>query len=306
METIQECWHETEKQYKSYLLLEKGFSANTIESYLHDVTAFGNYVMEQGEDSGALKPEDVTIEIIDSYLNHCHELGRENSSTARTLSGIKSFYRFLSTDKRISHSPTNMIDSPKLNRHIPDVLSVEEIDRIIAAIDVSTPQGHRNRAMIEMMYSCGLRASEVVSLRCNDIFWDDDFVRVTGKGNKQRMVPLSPEVKRQIKLYLPQRDAGNTGVSSTEELFLNNRNRPLSRVMLFDIVKQAAASAGIRKTISPHTFRHSFATHLLIGGADIRQVQELLGHESINTTQIYTHLKLQVLQHTLDEYHPLG
>lgn len=295
-------WGELAKKYRIHIQLERGMSANTIESYMRDLRQFEEFVLERY----GLSPVNVEQRMVEDFLLFIYERGVEKSTQARMLSGIKSFYHYLLVTDVIDESPVQFIEHPSLSHTLPDTLSVEEIDLILDAIDLSAPQGRRNRAMVEMLYSCGLRVSELVSLRIQDLFFDEGFIRVTGKGNKQRLVPVSGECRRQTGLWLEERAVMNIDGKSSDVLFLNRRGGKISRVMVFNIIKAATEAAGIRKDISPHTFRHSFATHLLQGGASIRQVQELLGHESITTTEIYTHLDSEHLSRTLDRHHPLG
>lgn len=253
-----------------------------------------------------LTPNEVNEDVIGKYLVTLFDGNAKVSTQSRTLSGVRSFFRYLYKFALIDSDPTEFIDHPKRGVHLPDVLTVEQIDSIEASIDVSTPLGHRNRAIIELLYSCGLRVSELTGLRFSDLFFDDGVIRALGKGDKQRLVPVSGYAKRQVELWIECRSALNPTAKGAEYLFINRRGGQLSRMMIFDIVKQAATAAGIDKTVSPHTFRHSFATHLLQGGADIRQVQLLLGHESVTTTQIYTHLDVTDLAESLDNHHPLS
>lgn len=294
-------WNNYFEDYQAYLKLEKNLSDNTTGAYMHDLRLLEEFVTETYK----LSSEQVEMKHIESFLAHLHDRGHNRTSTARILSGVRSFYNYLLINDRIETSPTELIESPKLNRKLPVVLSVDEIRAILDAIDLSTLQGHRNRAMIETLYSCGLRVTELVGLRLSDLFFDDGFLRVIGKGNKQRLVPVSREAVKQIGLYLEQRKHLPQDTKHKDIVFLNNKGRQLSRVMVFLIIKEAVQSAGVMKEVSPHTFRHSFATHLVQGGADIRVVQEMLGHESIATTEIYTHLNKEYLRKTLDN-HPLA
>ena len=294
-------WTNYFEDYPAYLKLEKNLSENTAEAYTHDLRLLEEFIVREY----VIGPEQVEMAHIEAFLAHLHDTGHNRTSTGRILSGIRSFYNYLMLNDRIEASPIEMIQNPKLNRRLPAVLSVEDIRKILDTIDLSTPLGHRNRAMIETLYSCGLRVTELVGLRLSDLFFDDGFLRVIGKGDKQRLVPVSREAVRQIELYLEQRKQLPQDPKHKDILFLNNKGRCLSRVMVFLIIKEAAEAAGITKEVSPHTFRHSFATHLVQGGADIRVVQEMLGHESIATTEIYTHLNKEHLRQTLDN-HPLA
>jgi len=295
-------WEALTVEFENYIRLEKNLSPNSISSYMRDVAQLRAFV----EREWGIAPHEVEARHIEAFLAEIYDKGITKSTQARNLSGIKSFFHYLAIADHITEVPTQFIDSPKAGRHLPQVLSTAEIDSILATIDLSTPQGHRNRAILEVMYSCGLRVSEAAGLRLSDLFMEDDIVRVTGKGDKQRLVPLSPEAKKCILLYLPQRALGRIDKKAEDVLFLNKFGRALSRVMIFNVLREAAAAAGIDREISPHTLRHSFATHLLAGGADIRQVQELLGHSSVTTTEIYTHLDRSQLERSVAEHHPLA
>ena len=288
-------WSEISRRYRTYMKLEKHLSANTIESYMRDLAQFAHFILHRYD----VEPKRVEREMIERYMEWIYSRGREKSSQARNLSGIKSFYNFLLLSDIIESSPAEHILPPKAARHLPDTLSVEEIDRIIGTIDHSTTKGLRDRAILEVLYSCGLRVSELCELKLSDLFFGEGYIRVTGKGDKQRLVPISGIARDRIQLYLEQR---HTDHRSEESVFLNNRGTKLTRVMIFTIIKQATKLAGIDKKISPHTLRHSFATHLLEGGADVRQVQELLGHENILTTEIYTHLDTTHLRETVQKH----
>ena len=274
-------WVEISRRYRTYIRLEKRLADNTVESYMRDLSQFAHFVLLFYDAA----PADVEAGMIERYMAWLYEHGREKTSQARILSGIRSF-----------------IETPKFGRSLPDILSTEEIDRIIAAVDRSTAKGRRDSAMLEVLYSCGLRVSELTSLRLGDLFFGEGYIRVTGKGDKQRLVPVSAVARDKIQCYLDERPRKFAGADT---LFLNNRGKALSRVMVFTIIRDAAHRAGIDKTISPHTFRHSFATHLLEGGAGIRQVQEMLGHESIVTTEIYTHLDGEHLRETVERHLPI-
>lgn len=299
--TTQKDWSDYIEDYLAHLTLEKNLSDNTTEAYIRDLYLLEDFISAQYD----ILPGEVEMSHIEAFLADLYEKKRSRASMARTLSGVRSFFNYLADNNEIPVSPVELLESPKLNRKLPVVLSVEEIRRILETFDLSTPQGHRNRAMIETLYSCGLRVSELVNLRLGDLFFDDGYLRVTGKGDKQRLVPVSREAVKQIGLYLDQRKHLPQDGKHKEIVFLNNRGRQLSRVMVFLIIKEAVEAAGITKEVSPHTFRHSFATHLVQGGADIRVVQEMLGHESIATTEIYTHLNKEYLRQTLKN-HPLA
>lgn len=288
-------WQEISRRYRSHMRLEKHLSENTIEAYMHDLAQFAHYILRMHD----VPPAKVEREMIEHYMGWLYDNNREKSSQARALSGIKSFFNFMLLYELIDLSPAEQIETPKSTRSLPDTLTIEEIDRIINSIDPSTTKGLRDRAILELLYSCGLRVSELCDLRLSDLFFGEGYIRVIGKGNKQRLVPVSGIARERISLYKEQRGKGEKG---DDTLFLNNRGTRLTRVMIFTIIKQAAQRAGIDKKISPHTFRHSFATHLLEGGANIRQVQELLGHENILTTEIYTHLDSRHLRQTMEEH----
>ena len=296
-------WDSELKNYLYYIKLEKKLSDNTVEAYLRDLRQMAEYLLQE---FSIRKPEKVSPEHIEAFLAHLYDQGAEKSTQARVLSGIKSFFNYLLINDRIETLPTEFIDAPKIGRKLPDVLSVEEIGKLLDAIDLSQRFGHRNKAMIETLYSCGLRVSELITLRISDLFFQDGFIRVIGKGDKQRLVPISDSAIRLIQLYLDQRNHLPVNEKYADTLFLNNQGKGLTRVMVFHIVRELAAKAGIDKKLSPHTFRHSFATHLLEGGASIRQVQGRLGHESILTTEIYTHLDRETLRENLEQHHPLA
>ena len=288
-------WEETGRRYRTYIKLEKRLSENTVESYMRDLRQFAHFILRQYD----VTPRKVERTMIERYMGWLFERGREKTSQARCLCGIRSFFNFLLISDQIEASPAEFVDKPIFVRHLPDILTTAEIDRIIATVDMRTTKGIRDSAMLEVLYSCGLRVSELTSLRLSDLFFGEGYIRVIGKGDKQRLVPISTVARDKIQRYLEERRSARSG---EEVVFLNNRGGQLTRVMVFTILKQAAQRAGIDKHISPHTFRHSFATHLLEGGASIRQVQEMLGHESILTTEIYTHLDSDHLRHTLEEH----
>ena len=293
-------WKQAIKDFETYLRLEKSLSENSIAAYSDDVKKLENYFSEK---SIAKMPVEVTYSDLRDFLSWFGS-GNQNARTqARTISGIRSFFRFLLIEEEIKENPASLIESPKTGLKLPEVLSVEEIDRMIAAIDLSRPEGHRNKAIIETLYGCGLRVSELVSLRLTDIHEGEGFVSVTGKGNKQRLVPVGRKALKEIDIYKADRNK-LAKIYDQNIVFLNRRGRKLTRAMIFTIIKDLAARADIRKKISPHTFRHSFATHLIEGGADLRAVQEMLGHESILTTEIYTHIDRSFLRDTLLMFHP--
>ncbi|MDO4758651.1 MAG: site-specific tyrosine recombinase XerD [Rikenellaceae bacterium] len=293
-----ESWKKATKRYRTYIEVEKRLSPNTVDAYLRDLKQFVHFILRCYD----VPPTKVERVMVERYLEWLFEEGREKSSQARNLSGVKSFFNFLLLFDKIETSPAEQISAPKVGRSLPDVLSTEEIDDLIASIEVDTLKGRRDRAMLELLYSCGLRVSELIALRMSDLFFGEGYIRVTGKGDKQRLVPVSPLARERVHLYLDMRKKED---ANKDILFLNNRGKQLTRVMVFTILKQAAERAGIEKHVSPHTLRHSFATHLIEGGAGIRQVQELLGHESILTTEIYTHLNAEHLRRTVEEHLPL-
>ncbi|MBQ5701877.1 MAG: tyrosine recombinase XerD [Alistipes sp.] len=298
-----EKWDKSIQAYKTYIRLEKNLSPNSVEAYIRDITIFENFVLRMYD----IAPTAVEEYMIERFLIHLLERKHKKSSQARELSGVKSFFNFLLVTDKIEASPAEFITAPKSSRTLPDVLSIEEVERIIGSIDTTTVKGRRDRAMLELMYSCGLRVSELISLKLNDLFFGEGYIRVLGKGNKQRLVPIGRVAQEYVMLYLDDRNnrenRERSGAASRGEevVFLSNRNSKLSRVMVFTIIRQATEAAGITKTVSPHTFRHSFATHLLAGGASVRQVQDLLGHENITTTEIYTHLNPDHLRDAIDK-----
>ncbi len=298
MATQQKKWVETARRYRTYIKVEKRLSENSVEAYMRDLEQFAHFVLVKWD----VPPRKVEREMVERYLEWLYDEGREKSSQARMLSGIRSFFNYLLLNDEIQSSPAEDISAPKAGRTLPDVLTTDEIDRLITSIEVDTVKGRRDRAIVEVLYSCGLRVSELITLRVSDLFFGEGYIRVIGKGDKQRLVPISDLARERISLYLDERKAAK---SNEEVLFLNNRGKQLTRVMIFTILRRAALRAGIDKKISPHTLRHSFATHLLEGGAGIRQVQELLGHESILTTEIYTHLEAEHLRSTVEEHLPL-
>lgn len=291
-------WEEAGRHYQTYIKLEKRLAQNTVEAYMRDLRSFAHFILRMYD----VPPAKVEEPMVQRYVAWLYDRGREKASQARSLSGVKSFFNFLLISDRIESFPAEFVLTPKFGRHLPDVLTTGEIDRIIAAVDGTTPKEIRDAAMLEVLYSCGLRVSELTSLRIRDLFFGEGYIRVTGKGDKQRLVPISSTARERIHRYLEVRRSARAG---EETLFLNNRGSSLTRVMIFTILREAARRAGIEKKISPHTFRHSFATHLLEGGASIRQVQELLGHESILTTEIYTHLDDSHLRQTVEEHLPI-
>lgn len=297
-------WDSYIKGFRSYLQLEKSLSLNTIQGYLHDVDLFVRFLEEK---QLHLQPKGVELKHLQDFLAWINEIGMSAYSQARIISGIKSFYKYLLLENLLSQNPTELLESPKIGRKLPDTLSLEEINKIIDAIDLSTPEGQRNKAMLETLYSCGLRVSELVGLKLSDLYFKDEFIKVVGKGNKERLVPIGSVAIKYILIYKDQVRIHVPVKKEYEDiLFLNKRGAKLTRVMVFTIIKQLAAKTGLKKRISPHTFRHSFATHLIEGGADLRAVQEMLGHESITTTEIYTHLDRDYLREAIIRFHPRG
>ena len=293
-------WKQAIKDFETYLRLEKSLSENSIEAYTDDIQKLERYFIEMCIDR---MPAGVTYQDLKDFLLWFSTDNKNARTQSRTISGIRAFYRFLLIEGEIIENPASLIESPKIGLKLPEVLSVDEIERLIGAIDLSKPEGQRNKAIIETLYGCGLRVSELVNLRITDIHYDEGFVTVTGKGNKQRLVPVSNKALKEIDNYKPYRNSLQV-IYDQNIMFLNRRGKRLTRAMIFTIIRDLAAKAGIRKKISPHTFRHSFATHLIEGGADLRAVQEMLGHESILTTEIYTHIDRSFLRDTLLMFHP--
>jgi len=295
-------WQSYIKHFKNYLRLERSFSDNSVQAYIRDTEKLAEYLELAAIN---LSPVDIKEEHLLAFLKYLSELGLSAHTQARMLSGIKAFYKYLILENEISEDPTELIEAPRLPRKLPDVLSYEEIERILLAIDHSTPEGTRNRAIIEVLYSSGLRVSELVGLQLTFCYFDIGFIRILGKGDKVRLVPIGNEAIKYTQLYLDHvRTEMEVKKESEDIVFLNRRGGQLSRVMVFLIIKDAAEKAGISKNVSPHTFRHSFATHLIEGGASLRAVQEMLGHESITTTEIYTHLDRDYLRQIITEFHP--
>lgn len=298
-------WQLQVKQFTHYLKIERSLSANSVEAYVRDVTMLSQFVALKFPNTSPLK---ITSRHLQAFLEHINQLGMSAHSQARILSGIKAFYKYLVFEELVENDPTVLIEGPKLGRKLPDTLSYPEIERLLSAIDLSSPEGARNRAMLEILYCSGLRVSELVELKMSNVYFDINFLRVTGKGNKERLVPFGRDAGKFLKIYLqesrgkPPHGAPQKGFEN--HVFLNRRGKKLTRVMVFTFIKNLATSIGLKKTISPHTFRHSFATHLIEGGADLRAVQEMLGHESITTTEIYTHLDRDYLRQVVQEFHP--
>lgn len=298
-------WETAGKQYRHYLKLERSLSDNTIEAYLHDVSLLEQYanLKKLGK-----TPLSLTTPQLRGFLKYLNDLGMSAYSQARILSGIKGFYRYLLSEEWIDSDPTELLEGPRIGRKLPDVLTYPEIEKLLNAIDLSTPEGMRNRAMLEVLYGSGLRVSELVNLQISHVYFDIGFLRVIGKGNKERLVPVGRDAQKYLKIYIDQvrglypHKAPQKG--HEPYVFLNRNGRKITRVMVFTIIKNLATSIGLKKQISPHTFRHSFATHLIEGGADLRAVQEMLGHQSITTTEIYTHLDRDYLRQVITEFHP--
>lgn len=293
-------WNDAIKDFSDYLRIERSLSPNSVTAYINDIHKLKRFFAEDGRNTG---PADITYEGLAAFLNDKAVNDSSPRTQARMISGIRSFFRFLIIEGVIADDPSSLLEAPRLGMKLPEVLTVEEIDRMESMIDLSAPEGHRNKAIIETMYSCGLRVSELVNMRLTDIHRNEGFIMVTGKGNKQRLVPVGSVALKEIDHYLEQRNLLPV-ITDQNILFLNRRGKRLTRVMVFNIIKKQASAAGIRKNISPHTLRHSFATHLVEGGADLRAVQEMLGHESITTTEIYTHIDRSYLRDTILLYHP--
>ena len=289
------------KRYHNYLLLEKSFTANTLDAYIHDLDKLLSYLSSIG-----LRPQDAKIDDLRAFAAGLHDIGIEPRSQARILSGVRAFYRFMLLDHLIENDPTELIESPKIGKYLPSVLTVEEIDRMIACIDLSKKEGQRNRAMIETLYSCGLRVSELCNLKLSCLYLDEGYIRVMGKGRKERLVPISNRAVHELQLYFMDRNLWEIPPEYQDFVFITVRRHVtnIGRIMVFHLIKELADSAGIQKNISPHTLRHSFATHLLEGGADLRAIQAMLGHESIATTEIYTHIDRSRLREEILEHHP--
>lgn len=286
--------------FKAYLQLEKSLSANSINAYLDDLSKLFRFLEEKSKG-----PTEASLHDLSTFVHHLYDLGLAATSQARIISGIRAFYRYLKLENEIKDDPSALLELPKLARKLPEVLSIDDINAIILQIDASKPDGQRNKAMLETLYSCGLRVSELTELKISNLFLDDQFIKVIGKGNKERLVPIGSVAIKQIELYIHHVRVHIPIKKGFEDfVFLNKFGRSISRQMVFLIIKDLAEKAGIKKTISPHTFRHSFATHLIDGGADLRAIQEMLGHASITTTEIYTHLDRQYLRDIMIQYHP--
>lgn len=296
------AWHSYINGFRIYLQIELSLSENSVSAYLRDIKKLVEFVEDKYP---GLTPAEITQEHLHEFIIWISNPGMSARSQARMISGIRSFYKFLLLENIVSHNPTRLLDMPRIGRKLPDTLSVAEINKIIDSIDLSTSEGERNKAILETLYGCGLRVSELTGMQISDIYFNEGFVRITGKGKKERLVPIGRVAMKQINTYMKQvRVNHKIRKGSEDTLFISNRGSKLSRVMIFNIIKKHVELAGIHKAISPHTFRHSFATHLVEGGADLRAVQEMLGHASITTTEVYTHLDRQYLRSVILEYHP--
>lgn len=290
------------KNFEAYLKIEKSLSPNSVEAYLHDIQLLLKYLSIENK---SVNPDDLTLQDLECFIAYLHDLGLVDRSQARIISGLKAFYKYLVIDDYIKEDPTTLLEGPKLSKKLPDTLSFEEIEQLIGALDVSKEENVRNKAMLETLYSSGLRVSELIGLQISNIYFNVGFLRVIGKGNKERLVPIGSEALKQIEIYIEHvRKKLPQYPKYSDVLFLNKRGMPISRVMVFIVIKNLAEKINLNKNISPHTFRHSFATHLIEGGADLRAVQQMLGHSSITTTEIYTHLDQQYLKESLSLHHP--
>lgn len=288
--------------FRVYLQLERGLSENTLNAYLHDVNLLFDFLLSE---KNQLNIKSIKLNDLRDFVTYIHQLNIGENSQSRIISGIKAFFRYLLLEKVIANDPSELLESPKTGTKLPEVLTLDEIETIINTIDLSTPEGERNKAIIETLYGCGLRVSELINLKINDLYFKEGIIRVTGKGDKQRLVPIGASAEKQIKIYKDQiRNHVSPAKNAEDILFLNRRGNSLSRQMVFIMIRQLVEKSGIGKTISPHTFRHSFATHLVQNGADLRAVQALLGHVSISTTEIYTHLNEKDLRKAILKYHP--
>jgi integrase/recombinase XerD len=295
-------WEPYKKGFKAFLQLEKSLAGNSVDAYLRDIEKLTQFLATA---HSLKKPGELDLKDLQQFIKWISELGMTPTSQARIISGVRAFYKFCLLENIVSKDPTTLLEAPKLKRALPDFLSFNEIELIIAQIDLSKPEGGRNKAILETLYSCGLRVTELVNLKISQLYLDVGFIRVTGKGDKERLVPIGKEAIKYILIYKNEIRVHTAPKPGNDDfLFLNRRGAKLSRIMIFLIIKNLVKKAGITKTISPHTFRHSFATHLVEGGADLRAVQEMLGHESITTTEIYTHLDREFLRKTLEQFHP--
>jgi len=295
-------WKSSILGFKAYMILERSMSEHSVEAYIRDISKLSEYISIRELD---INPTAVTYPFLQEFIAYIHELGLGDRTQARIISGVRAFYKYLLVENIMDDDPTGLIDGPKLARKIPDVLSVEEINEILSVIDMSQETGHRNRAMLETLYACGLRVTELVTLKLSNYFPEEEYIKVLGKGNKERIVPIGADAIKQNNIYINNyRNQKNIKPGQEDILYLSRRGKGLSRVMIFTIIKNLVAKTGIKKKVSPHTFRHSFATHLVEGGADLRAVQDMLGHESIITTEIYTHIDREYLRDTIMRFHP--
>lgn len=295
-------WDDAIESFKTYLILEKSLSANSVEAYLNDIGKLAKYCADKHQ---IKTPGEISYDILKDYLMYVGEAGVTNRTQARCISSIRSFFKFLVYDGQLENNPTRLLEAPKIGRKLPNILTVDEIDAMLKAVEMYKPEGQRNKAIIEVLYSCGLRVSELINIKLSNVNFRMSTIRIEGKGNKERLIPMGKNAKQEIKLYLKMyRDYLDIAKGYEDVLFLNKRGTALSRVMVFNIIKHLATRAGLKKKVSPHTFRHSFASHLVGGGADLRAVQSMLGHESILTTEIYTHLNDHYLKDTIDKFHP--
>ena len=295
-------WAKYKKDYSHYLKIEKALSANSIEAYLRDFDKLTQFLEWKGSEQS---PQDISLKDLQEMIHWISEMGVSARSQARIISGLRNFFFFLILENELKDDPSELLELPKIGKKLPEVLTMKEIDALMNAIDLSKNEGHRNRAILETLYSCGLRVSELVNLKITNLYFEEGFIRVIGKGNKERLVPVSPSVKKEIDLYRSHiRLHLDIKPGNEDILFLNRRGSKLTRVMIFTIIKQLAEAIGLHKSISPHTFRHSFATHMVEGGANLRAIQEMLGHESISTTEIYTHLSDELLRESIISFHP--
>jgi integrase/recombinase XerD len=302
MVTQQIIWHSYKKGFKAFLQLEKSLSVNSIQAYLNDIDKLTHYLQLR---SNVVPPQEITLQQLQAFIEYIAGLGLQATSQSRVISGLKQFFKFCIIEEIITKDPAALLEAPKLKRKLPEVLSIQEIEQMITCLDLSKADGTRNKAMLELLYSCGLRVSELVQLKISNLYFNEGFISVIGKGNKERIVPIGNDAIKYTTIYLHTiRNHASIKTGYEDIVFLNKHGASISRIMIFLIIKDLALKASIHKNISPHTFRHSFATHLVEGGADLRAVQEMLGHESITTTEIYTHLDKDFLRSTLQMYHP--
>lgn len=295
-------WTTTIENFKTYLTLEKNLSKNSVDAYINDITKLTSFFREKNLE---VAPEVVVLQHLKDFVAWINDAGTSPRTQARVISGIKAFFKYLLLEEIIEKNPTALLEAPKIGRKLPDTLTTDEIDILVKAVDMNKAEGQRNRAILETLYSCGLRVSELIDLRVSNLHFRMGFIKIHGKGNKERLIPIGKKAKKEIKIYLKSyRVKLNIDKDSEDILFLNRRGRKLSRVMIFTIIKNLSKKVGLKKNVSPHTFRHSFASHLVEGGADLRAVQEMLGHESILTTEIYTHLDREYLKETIKNFHP--